>query len=65
MREKVPRTHTIRLTPIEIDHIWGLLDDNEREGTYWGPKTDYWKRHTRVRDKLREALGLEKGERKK
>ncbi len=43
----------LTLTHVEVDHMIALMDNNEREGWYFAPKEQYWKRHERIKDKLR------------
>lgn len=42
----------ICLTWSELDHLLTLLRDAEVDGSYYGPKTVYWKRHERIKEKL-------------
>ena len=46
------KEYTVKLTETEIHHIWACLDDREREGTYYGPKEQFWERHARIITKL-------------
>jgi hypothetical protein len=48
--------NTLELTPAEISHLLALLAYNQREGSYFPPKDQYWKRHERIKSKLM-ALG--------
>jgi len=50
------RTIPVKLTQVEIDHILNLIHDSEREGSYYGPREQYWKRSARIRGKLKEAV---------
>jgi DNA-directed RNA polymerase subunit RPC12/RpoP len=43
---------TITLTKPEINHLFGLLQTNERTQEYTSPREQYWKRHLHIRDKL-------------
>lgn len=45
------------LTKAEVNHLLGLLMNNEREGWYAGNKEQYWKRHKRITQKLRTMVG--------
>ena len=40
----------------EIQHILSLIEDNEREGCYYGNAQQYWTRSDRIKIKLEEAL---------
>ena len=42
----------MRFTDVERDHLLTLLADAEAEGGYYGNKTQYWKRHERIKAKL-------------
>ncbi len=42
----------VTLTTVEADHLLSLMHANEREGWYFAPKEQYWKRHKRIREKL-------------
>lgn len=39
----------------EISHLLRLLEDNEREGFYFGRKDFYWKQHESIKNKLQIA----------
>lgn len=39
---------TIAFTPAEINHLLCLLENNQREGWYFGNRGLYWKRHYRL-----------------
>ncbi len=43
----------VTLTEVEANHVIALMDDNEREGWYFAPREQYWKRHKRIKEKLR------------
>ncbi len=43
----------LSLTDVEADHVRALLDQNERDGWYYAPREQYWKRHERIKEKLR------------
>ena len=43
---------TIKLTQAELGHIANLISDNERDGTYYGNRKQYWKRSFRLKQKL-------------
>ena len=42
----------LKFTKSEIEHINSLIMMNEQEGSYYGPKNQYWSRSTRIRKKL-------------
>ncbi len=42
----------MEFTRVEIDHLITLMDTNEREGWYFAPRKQYWKRHERIKEKL-------------
>ena len=42
----------IELTQGEVNHLMGLIEDNEREGCYWGNKEQHWNRSERLKNKL-------------
>lgn len=46
------REISVTFTGPERDHLLTLLRDAEREGSYYGPKAQYWKRHARIVGKL-------------
>jgi len=41
-----------QLTQAEVNHLLGLIDSNEREGTYTDPQYQYWSRSDRIKAKL-------------
>ena len=41
-------------TEVERDHLLTLLADAVAEGTYYGNRDQYWKRHARITAKLIE-----------
>jgi hypothetical protein len=43
---------SIDFTEVEIDHLLTLLRDAESEGSYYGRRDHYLKRHERIRAKL-------------
>ena len=49
------KKYIVELTQPEIDHLFHLLSDNNSEGTYYGPKDQYWERHKRLMEKLAHA----------
>jgi hypothetical protein len=51
------RAITIVLTLVEVNHLVSLLVDAEREGSYYGPREQYWRRHARIQSKLLSAAG--------
>ncbi len=42
----------LTLTHVEVNHLISLMDNNEREGWYFAPREQYWKRHERIKEKL-------------
>ena len=46
------KQYIIKLTGAEIGHIVACLDDRKREGCYYGPREQFWKRHDRIEKKL-------------
>lgn len=42
----------LTLTGPERRHLQTLLADAETEGSYYGPKAQYWARHKRIVEKL-------------
>ena len=55
IRKTSSKKKTVELTVVEIQHILQLMGENAREGTYYGPKNQYWCRHHRIVDKLEGA----------
>ena len=47
---------TIGLTIPEANHLLELLVRNEEDGTYSGPKGQYWTRARRILKKLKDAM---------
>ena len=43
---------TIKFTKAELKHLAKLIADNEREGTYYGNRKQYWKRSFELKQKL-------------
>jgi hypothetical protein len=43
-----------KLTKPEAEHILTLISNNEREGSYYAPKEQYWARSWRIKRKLQE-----------
>ena len=43
---------TVKLTEAELNHIVNLIADNERDGTYYGNREQYWKRSFMLKQKL-------------
>lgn len=43
---------TIKFTKAELNHLVTLIADNEREGTYYGNRKQYWKRSFKLKQKL-------------
>lgn len=46
------KARTVILTAVEVDHLLTLLHDAEHEGSYYGNREQYWKRHARIVAKL-------------
>lgn len=53
-----PRKFTVKLSEAEIRHLLHLLDINDEDRTYYGPKQEYKKRAGRLASKLREQWTL-------
>jgi hypothetical protein len=43
---------TIKFTKAELKHLANLIADNERDGTYYGNRKQYWKRSFELKQKL-------------
>ena len=43
---------TIKFTKAELNHLANLIADNERDGTYYGNRKQYWKRSFELKQKL-------------
>jgi hypothetical protein len=52
---------TVRFTASELWHILSLLEDALREGSYYGHRAQYWRRHERIWDKLDTAYANSTG----
>lgn len=50
------KTKTIVLTIPEVRHLLTLLADAAERGDYYGNRTQYWRRHQRIVDKVAHAL---------
>lgn len=50
------RRVTVPLTGVEIVHILTALRDATRDGSYYGNKDQFQKRHTRINNKLEKAV---------
>jgi hypothetical protein len=46
---------TIKLTPVQIDHLLTLLADAQNDGYYYGPKGAYWARHKAIARALADS----------
>ena len=46
----------IELTGAQINHLLTLLHDAEEEGSYYGNKAQYWKRHAAFVKALADVL---------
>jgi hypothetical protein len=42
----------MKLNRVELDHLLTLMRDASQDGSYYGPRQQYWKRHTRIWNKL-------------
>jgi hypothetical protein len=50
------RELTLRLTPVEVDHLLTVIQDSFDRGDYYGARQQYWDRHERILNKLEAAL---------
>ena len=41
-----------KITKPEAEHLLTLISNNEEEGTYYAPKSQYWNRSDRLKKKL-------------
>ena len=41
-----------KLTLCEANHLLSLMADNERNGEYYGPREQYWRRSERIKKKF-------------
>ena len=39
-------------TAAECSHLLSLLEENARQGWYYGNRDQYWTRHGRIKDKI-------------
>lgn len=46
------KTKTLELTHAELNYLLTLVEDNIREGNYWGNKEQFQNRQSRVLDKI-------------
>ena len=46
------KTETLELTHTELSYLLSLVEDNIREGIYWGRKDQFDKMQSRVFDKI-------------
>lgn len=46
----------LHLTAAECSHILSLLQVNDRDGWYYGPRMQYWTRSQRITDKIKEYI---------
>ena len=46
----------VPMTKVEAWHLLTLLKDNERDGSYYGPKGQWWDRTRRLIARLEAAL---------
>jgi hypothetical protein len=49
------KEYAVWLTEVEANHLWTLIHDSIREGSYYGNKEQYRKRGERIRAKLLAA----------
>ena len=54
-------TITTTFSIVEVNHILALFRDAEEDGSYYGPKAQYWKRHNRIIKKLALMLEMYRG----
>jgi hypothetical protein len=52
---------TIKLTKVEAEYILNLIDDNIREGFYYGNKTQYLTRAELIKENLLQTIIEQKG----
>jgi hypothetical protein len=50
------RKVTVILTDVEIYHVLTALRDATRDGSYYGNRDQFYKRHARINGKLEEAV---------
>jgi hypothetical protein len=55
-QREVRRSKVRRLTVAELRHLRGLLEDEAREGSYYGPKDQHYARQVRLVDWIDEQL---------
>lgn len=48
----------VKLDYSEISQLLTLIQQNEEEGCYYGPKNQYWKRSERIKSRLKIAQHL-------
>lgn len=53
--EKKIEEKMVSLTEVEITHLLSLMHDAKVEGSYYGNKEQYWKRHDRIEEKLKNG----------
>lgn len=46
----------VKLTLAECEHLLSLLQDNESQGSYYGPKAQYWNRAGRIKAAIMMAI---------
>jgi len=46
----------VKFTPAEAGHILSLIHVNAREGWYYRPKEQYWKRSERIKAKIQNSF---------
>jgi len=46
----------IKLNKAKVNHLLGLINDNETEGFYYGNKKHYQKRHEELKEELNKLI---------
>jgi len=49
---------SLKLRPVEIEHLLTLLEERKREGSYYGRREHYYKRTDKLINLLEEQLKL-------
>lgn len=49
----------MKFTNAEINHLLSLIEANERDGWYYAPRDQYWKRSERIKAKLKSKWSKE------
>ncbi|MFA5135708.1 MAG: hypothetical protein WC505_08055 [Patescibacteria group bacterium] len=50
------KSASLSFTAAECAHLLNLLSDAEKRGHYYGPREQYWARHKRIENKIREYI---------